>query len=196
MQIALDVIFLIVTIGSSISLFLGRNWKQVLISLGVQYFGVFWFVQLSWPLSLAIIKLISGLIVCVILAFYSEEYEVLTAQDTSWPQGNVFKIFSAGLIVTSTLAISRQASLWIGISNPIVMWIGLYLIGMGIHQLGITAQSERVIIALLTLISGFEIIYANVETSSLVAALLVTINIGLAIVGVYLHLMDQRDGSQ
>jgi len=154
--------------------------------------GVFWFVQLSWPLSLAIIKLISGLIVCIILAFYSEEYEVQSAQDKSWPQGSIFKIFSAGLIVLSTLAISSQAAFWIGISNPTIIWIGLYLIGIGILQLGITAQTERVIIALLTLISGFEIIYSFVETSSLVAALLVIINIGLAIVGVYLHLIDQR----
>jgi hypothetical protein len=196
MQIALDIIFLTITIGSSISILLGRNWKWLLIFLASQYLGVFWFVHLTWPLSLAIIKLISGLIVCIILAFYSEAYDVHSLRDTSWPQGIIFRIFAAGLISISTLAVSTQASLWLGISNTTAMWIGLFLIGMGILQLGITAQTERVIIALLTLLSGFEIIYAFVETSSLVAALLVAINIGLAVVGVYLHLMDQREDTQ
>jgi len=42
------------------------------------------------------------------------------------------------------------------------------------------------IIALLTLISGFEIIYAYVESSALVAAMLVLINLGLSLVGIYM----------
>jgi hypothetical protein len=196
MQLAFNILFLIITLGSSLSIFLGRNWQWILIFLGAQYLGAFWFVHLSWPLSLAIIKLVSGLIVCIILAFYSEEYEVRSKADTSWPQGNVFKIFSASIIVMSTLAISRQASSWIGISEPIAVWIGLYLMGIGILQLGMTTQKERVIIGLLTLLSGFEIIYAFVETALLVAALLVAVNIGFAIIGIYLHLMDQRGEQQ
>jgi hypothetical protein len=44
----------------------------------------------------------------------------------------------------------------------------------------------RVIIGLLTIISGFEIIYAVVEFSALVAGLLAGVTMGLAFLGVYL----------
>jgi hypothetical protein len=66
------------------------------------------------------------------------------------------------------------------------VWASITLIGLGLLQFGITAQPMRVIIALLTFLSGFEILYSFIETSTLVAAMLVLMNIGLSLVGVYL----------
>ena len=62
----------------------------------------------------------------------------------------------------------------------------LILMGMGLLQLGFTGQPLRTIIGLLTLLSGFEIIYVSVETSTLVAGLLASVNLGLSLVGAYL----------
>ncbi|OQX64595.1 MAG: hypothetical protein B5M51_03245 [Anaerolinea sp. 4484_236] len=62
----------------------------------------------------------------------------------------------------------------------------LLLLGMGLLHLGMTIQPLRVIIGLLTILAGFEMLYAAVETSTLVAALLAVINLGLALVGSYL----------
>ena len=62
----------------------------------------------------------------------------------------------------------------------------LILIGMGLLHLGITSYILRVVIGLMTVLSGFEILYSAVEGSILVAALLATINLGLALVGAYL----------
>jgi hypothetical protein len=62
------------------------------------------------------------------------------------------------------------------------------LIGMGLLHLGLTAQPFRVVIGLLTFLSGFEILMAAVEVSALVAGLLAIINLGLALVGAYLML--------
>jgi hypothetical protein len=42
------------------------------------------------------------------------------------------------------------------------------------------------VLGLLTVLSGFEILYAAVETATLVAGLLAAINLGLALVGAYL----------
>jgi hypothetical protein len=52
--------------------------------------------------------------------------------------------------------------------------------------LSLTSDPLRVIIGLLTSLSGFEIIYAAVETSTLVTGLLAGVNLGLALVGAYL----------
>jgi len=60
------------------------------------------------------------------------------------------------------------------------------LIGIGLLQLSLSSHLLRVIIGLLTILSGFEIIYAAVETSALVTGLLAGVNLGLALVGAYL----------
>jgi hypothetical protein len=62
----------------------------------------------------------------------------------------------------------------------------LVLMGLGLLQLGLTSHPIRVIIGLLTIISGFEIIYTVVELSALVAGLLAGVTMGLALLGVYL----------
>ena len=60
------------------------------------------------------------------------------------------------------------------------------LIGMGLLHLGISAQPLRIILGLLTVLSGFEIIYAALESSLLVAALLAVVELGLSLTGAYI----------
>jgi len=64
---------------------------------------------------------------------------------------------------------------------------GLLLIGMGLVMLGLNARPLRVVLGLLVLFSGFEILYAMVERSTLVAGLLALVNLALALIGAYLH---------
>jgi len=180
-------IFLFITLIASISLMLSRQWKWMLIFLGIQYLGEFWFVKTTWPISLAVIKLITGIIACLILASAQEGRESISRPESSVPQGKLFKFFASSLVILTALATAHQASNWMGINNFSGMGTSLLLIGIGLLQLGISTQPFRVIIALLTLLSGFEILYAFIETSTLVAAMLVVINIGMALIGVYLQ---------
>ena len=62
----------------------------------------------------------------------------------------------------------------------------LLLVGMGLLQLSVTNHILRVTIGLMTVLSGFEVLYATVEGSVLVAGLLAVINLGLAFAGSYL----------
>lgn len=182
----IDIIFTLIILGSSTGQLLSRGWRWSLAFLGIQYLGVFWFVQTIWPVNLAVIKLLSGLIVCIALATSQLSATSLENLETSWPQGYLFRLFAAALIVIATLAIATPTSAWLGLINIRGTWVSLLLLGIGLLQLGITTQPLRVIIALLTIISGFEIIYAFVESSALVAAMLVLINLGLAMVGTYM----------
>jgi len=65
-------------------------------------------------------------------------------------------------------------------------WGGLFLIGIGVMLAGLGNSVVRNILGLLTLLAGFEIIYAGVETSILVAGLLAILNLGVALIGSYL----------
>jgi hypothetical protein len=76
-----------------------------------------------------------------------------------------------------------------------VTWSGLILIGMGLLQLGMTTHTIKVIIGLLTVLAGFEVFYASIESSVLVAGLLAMITIGLAAAGAYLITFPTMDES-
>ena len=62
----------------------------------------------------------------------------------------------------------------------------MILLGMGLLQLGMSDQPLRIIVGLLTLLSGFEVLYAAIENSVLVAGLLAVVTLGIASVGAYL----------
>jgi hypothetical membrane protein len=62
----------------------------------------------------------------------------------------------------------------------------MLLVGMGLIHLGMTTRPLRVLLGLLTTLSGFELVYAAVENSVLVAGLLAVVTLGLALVGAYL----------
>ena len=65
---------------------------------------------------------------------------------------------------------------------------GLLLLGLGLLQLGLSQEAIRIVIGVLTVISGFEILYATLEASVLMTGLLAILNIGIAFVGAYLLL--------
>jgi hypothetical protein len=60
------------------------------------------------------------------------------------------------------------------------------LIGMGVLQLGSTTNILRVLFGLLTVVSGFEVIYAGLEESVLVTGLLAIVNILFGFMGWYM----------
>jgi hypothetical protein len=163
---------------------LGRDWRWNIVFLAVQYLGFFWLVQTSWSISLAAVKLVTGWMICVALGIaHINAVEEETAE-TSWPQGRLFRLAVIGLLLIVTFAGAVGLEDWLGMSLP-AAWGGLLLIGMGLLHTGITIQPFRVIVGLLTAISGFEVIYAAVESSTLVTGLLALINLGLALAGAY-----------
>jgi len=172
-------------LGTSIGLLLSCDWRWSLVVLAAQYLGVFWLVHSNWPISMAAVKLVTGWMVCAALGttlYGSTEGPV---SETAWPEGRLFRLLATGLIAVSTFALAQKTASWLNVSLA-VAWGGLLLMGLGLLHLGVTAQPLRVILGLLTLLAGFEIIYASVESSTLVAALLAVINLCLALTGAYL----------
>jgi hypothetical protein len=185
MIVILNVIALLLVILTTTGLLLYRDWRYCLGFLAAQYLAVFWLCQVRLPISMAAAKLVTGWMVCAALGITLLSISVPgETEETSWPQGRLFRLFSATLVLVVTFALAGSASTWLGFGLP-VGWAGLILIGMGLLHLGITAQPFRVILGLLTVLSGFEILYAAVEGSVLVAALLAAVNLGLALVGAY-----------
>lgn len=171
---------------SSIALLLSNDWRVSIAALGFQYLGVFILVSLRWPADMAVTKLVAGWMAGAILGLSYFNRPRKVSAPMVWPSFRLFRIFAAALIVLIVVSIAPQALNWIpGIDLP--QMIGaLVLIGMGLLHLGLTSQPLRVVLGLLTVLSGFEIIYAAVENSALVAGLLGGITLGMATVGAYL----------
>jgi hypothetical protein len=103
-----------------------------------------------------------------------------------WSQGQLFRIIASGLVLMIVVAITPQVEEIVPGIGLAVIAGSMVLIGMGLLHLGISAQPFRIILGLLTVLSGFEIIYAALESSLLVAALLAVVDLGLALTGAYL----------
>jgi hypothetical protein len=189
----LNWIALFIILVASIGLLLQRDWRWAIGLLASLYLSIFWLVQAHWPVSMAAVKLVTGWMVCAILGI-AQLNITGPAEETeaAWPQGRLFRLFTAGIILATIFALSLPASDWLGLSPPIA-WGSLLLIGMGLLQLGISAQPFKVILGLLTVQAGFEVLYATVESSILVAALLSVVNLGLALTGAYFLNMPQEE---
>ncbi len=169
---------------AAVGLLLSRDWHWRIGYLGAQYLGAFLLVQTHWPISMAAAKLVTGWMACVILGMAQLNRSQAEAEDTSLPQGRLFHVLIAFIILAVTFAVSLNVTSWLSVSLPLA-WASLLLVGLGLLQLGITFEPFRVVIALLTIFCGFEILYATVESSILVTALLAVVNLGLAVAGAY-----------
>ena len=172
---------------TSAGLLISRDWRLGLGLLGLQYIGVFWLTNQHWPISMAAIKLVTGWMAIATLGITRLNLKDAEADiEQFWPQGRLFRLFAAGLVTVLVATVSPRVERIIpGIGLPVI-YGSLILIGLGMLHLGMTAQPFRVILGLLTVLSGFEALYAALESSVLVAAMLSAVNLGLAMVGAYL----------
>lgn len=175
-------LLLITTLG----LLLSRDWRWSLGLLAAQYFAVFWLVLVHWTLTMSAAKLVTGWMAAAVLGMTQLGIKEDPAAEASWPQGRLFRLFAAGLVLLIIGQAAPSINSWLPDAGFPVLLGALLLIGMGLLQLGISVQPLRVSLGLLTTLGGFEILYSVVENSVLVAGLLSAITLGLALATSYL----------
>lgn len=190
----------ILILFTTLGLLTFQDWRISLGILSLQYIGVFFLVALSRPLMMSLAKLVAGLIAVAVLgmAMSNSESANQVTDQSSVPQNLlqrltglslsawIFRVVTAFMIVLVVLTVTPVSAQWVpGIGFEQVLG-ALILLGLGMLHLGLTANPLRVVTALLTILSGFEIIYAAAEVSTLVAGLLAGVNLGLALIGAYL----------
>ncbi len=183
---------LLITAGG---LLISRDWRVNLSLMAIQYVGMFLLVSQHWPFGLAAVKLVTGWMAAAALGITRLTLtERETATESGWPQGRLFRAFLIAIVMVMVVVATPAVEAVIpGISRPVVVG-GLLLVGLGLVHLGISAEILRVILGLLTVLAGFEILYATIETSILLAGLLAVVNLGLALVGSYLMTASQAEG--
>jgi len=172
---------------TSAGMLLARDWRWSIILLAVQYLGMFILTLQHWPLGMAAVKVVAGWMSAAILGMTRSGLSSAFADEESiWPRGRLFRLFAAGIVaIVVTGAVPRVDAMMADAGFAVTAG-SLFLIGMGLLHLGVTAHILRVVIGLMTVLAGFEVLYSTVEGSVLMAALLAVINLGLALVGAYL----------
>jgi hypothetical protein len=168
-------------------LLLSRDWRWLLGLLAVQYLGAAALAAQHWPLGMAAAKLVAGWMATAALGMtltvlpYPEEVGELL-----WPQGRPYRLFMAGTIFVLAAAVTpRIEGAMSGVGSPVIAGT-IVLTGLGLIHLGISSEVPRNVVGLLTVLSGFEIFYAAIEGSILVAGLLAVVNLGIGLGGAYL----------
>lgn len=189
----------VLVIVSPILIFIINDWRWNIISLATLYLGVFALVSLSWPISLTLVKLITGWMCGAILGMAltgqpgsSNSSGNLQNNGTTTPEPKiptsyrVFRVFIIVMFVLVVFSVSPALERYIPGINTHQTLGALFLVGLGLLQVGYNTRVFPLVLGLLTILAGFEIIYAVVESSTLVSGLLAVVNLGVALAGAYL----------
>lgn len=175
--------FAVVIAGISAMLMLTfSNWRRSLLAFAVQYIAVFWLCSLSLSLGMSGIKLISGIVAAIMLAGAPAEEE---RRDRFKQPGWIFRLLAGLMVWIVVFSLEPSVASWVP-GDVSIRLGGLLLIGMGLMQLGMSSLPGRLMLGLLTLLSGFEILYSSMEKSILVVGLLAILTLGLAFTGAFL----------
>ncbi len=178
---------LIMFIVTSFILILGLDWRISLTALVVQYTGVFILIGAIWPLEMVLVKLITGWIATAILGMEVINLSIKdSVKESVRLGGRLFRLLLATLVGISILTFTPGIAKWFLQASYEQLLGGIFLISMGVLYLGFSDQPLRVGIGILTFLSGFEIIYATVDTSPLVTGFLSIITLGIALIISYL----------
>ena len=181
----LSLLAFILIVIASMTILVFRDWRFNAVALAVQYLAAFALVTRVWPVGMAVIKLIVGWMATAALAMtcLRQKRPENTNESTA---SLVFRGLTGLLVVLVIFVIAPilQEAIFPQL-NLVILQGGLMLIGMGLMQMGTTSDPYLTIISLLSLLSGFEIIHAGLELSTLLTGLLAIVNLGLSLTGVY-----------
>jgi hypothetical protein len=183
-----------VIVATTLTLLLSRDWRWSLVALALQYLAVFILFLGNWPLTMSAAKLLTGWMAAATLGMtLANRDDFITAQSS-----RVFKFFLALVVIGSVWQGAEAMTNWISVFRqgqdgatgfPLLL-ASLFLIGLGMLQLGMTGEPFRVTLGLLTLLSGFELLSSPLDNSALVAALLAAVTLGIALIGSHLLVLN------
>lgn len=198
----------LVTITSFL-LLLTNEWRLSISLLFFQFMGMFLLVAGLWSIPLAVTKLVAGWMSGAMLGIAAaSRYKDIGNGSSNRPtwrqrlaiksllritllQARFFLVFSAIVVILTVLSLKDQVAMAIPGIQEIHSWGGMVLVGMGLVKLIFNSKVFSVLIGLLTALSGFEVLYAAMETSLLVAGMLAIVNLKIAIIGAYLIIAPQ-----
>lgn len=179
---------LIALITGALSIVLNdRRW--MLLMLAGEYVALTWLAATILPIQTAAVKLVAGMMACavLVLSIVRVGHESEIAEREGLPSGIAFKVIAVLLVSFSAWGLAERGWIYLpGAVSRAAALGSMLLMGLGLLHIGISEDPFRVGIGLLTVLAGFEIIYAWVEPSLAILALMAAVSIGISIIVSYL----------
>jgi len=159
-----------------------RDWRVSIGGLAILYLLVFILVIQIWPIALASVKLISGLMGISLISAARINVE---KSQLETPRSELFFRLLLSILVWLVLAASAPTiNEWLPISYT-NLYIGLSLISSGLLFSSLVRLPYEKIIGVLLLLIGFDVIYSSLEGSALVTAVYALITILISVLSGY-----------
>jgi len=202
---------------TSLLLLIASDWRLSIGALAAQYLGTFILVSQEWPVVMALTRLIAGWMAGAVLAMAlaslprqnaaRQDTPFLPATRASWVRrglqswlgqapGPVFYLLVELLVGLMAFSQLPRMVDWIPEISLAQAWGSLILIDLGVLKLGFATRPLHATLGLLSLFSGFEILYAAINAIPLIAGLSAAVNLGLALVGAYLLLAPYMEPNE
>jgi hypothetical protein len=173
------------------------DWRISIVALAVQYVSVFILVSVSWSWESAVVKLVAGWMAVVVLSLALINLpKGQKVENRRVVPDIIFRSIAAVLAGLFAFTGGTKLAAWFPMVSVEQAYGALLLVALGIIQLGLTTHPLRVVLGLLTVLSGFGILYAAVENSILMTGMLAIITLGLSFVGAYLLTAPSLEAAQ
>lgn len=178
----------IALISGALSIVLNdRRW--MLLMLAGEYVALTWLSATILPIQTAAVKLVVGMMACAVLALSIVRvgHDSDIAEKEGLPSGIAFRVIAVLMVSASAWGLAERGWVYLpGTVSRAATLGSILLMGLGMLHIGISEEPFRVGIGLLTALAGFEIIYAAVEPSLAILALMAAVNFGVSIIVSYL----------
>ena len=178
---------------TSLGSLLVSDWRITIGFLAVQYTAVFLLIGLEWPLALAITTLIAGWLSGAILGMALVSLPRSSHSAGSLPISSqrlnpLFNFLAAILIYLMIGSLAPQIQKWLPLLSLEQSLAALTLLGLGLLRLALDSSPLSTAAALLSVLSGFEVIYATLSSAQFAVGALAVITLFIALAGAYLLL--------
>jgi hypothetical protein len=183
---------------ASLAALLTADWRVTISFLAVQFGGAFILIGLEWPFALAITTLIAGWLSGAILGMAVISIPKISPSAESRTSSNprlnpLFNLLAAILVYLMVVSLAPQIQKWLPFMSIEQSLAALTLIGLGMLRLALDASPLSTAASLLSVLSGFEVIYATLTTAQFVVGALAVITLFIAMAGAYLLLAPSME---
>ena len=148
---------------------IASDWRMRIAGLASLYLVGFIVILQIWPVALASVKLISGWMGIALLST-SMLNSMHQANDHRFTSEMIFRFLMTALIWIVVAAIAPSINEWLPIPYT-NLYIGVSLMGSGLIIMSLTEDLFEIILGLLTILTGFDILYSSLEGSALVTGI-------------------------
>ncbi len=190
MEHIFNLIPLILLISGGAVILTFEDLRLDLAGLGAVYLASFLLIVQSASPSLAITKLVTGLMAAGVV--YVSRSDIPPEQGKTSLASRIFKVTALVLIWLVTFIISDNLKSVFPLNYETIAG-ALICISGGLIVLGTSRNAIRVTLGILVIYSGFDILYTPLENSILINGLLSLITMLIALVGVYISTRHESE---